>query len=611
MDNKKLRGSTVPLLEIKSISDIIVNSKSKEVNLLPSPLSGFQPTVTTSTIQRVNSQASIVPVTRTETSTQATQRVATKPASGTSSGVINLEQAGHEIDSAIEQVNSQDISDNANHFAKLGLIPKGFPTPSELQVAKEGLRKVSENPVLTLVEQGESDSSRTTAVESGRSVRLAKGGVAFDKDLLPSKNGTLDIVGHGSADGSLVGGKTPAQLAKFIKDSGITQLRTLNLKSCHSEPFARALSEEIDKLNQAGANIQIGEITGSTEAIVIDRLSGQSIPLSQVDNSVLHDGALGLQEDFEKLDRDIDRENATDIYDGLHEIGLQLRGLNNFIDLRNSIDNLDGAIGKLRRVGAPPNLIEKANETLNYALNSLTSKAQDLIENGHEDVAFDAIQILMNHGKAADVSAEMHIAVSKVGSPAFEGIRERAKELHTAATGGGAFSSNTTVAVAVIRRPDGSLNTLVAFNGRYGIGSNAKNDALRANLARGENFIGGIGHVGADGVRRDHGESNIMGGLSYVANRDDVIIAVACDKVTCPGCATEMNDFNARRGAPPPNYDQGARVNLSEKEVNTRKQLQQERDSHGGGIAKFFGGPKPPPPSGGGTGSSSSSAIKH
>jgi len=221
-----------------------------------------------------------------------------------SSGALRLDKEARHIDQTIAQSNPQHIKQKAQQLARMGLVPKGIISANELQSARQGLRQVSEHAVLTLIAPHESDASRTTSIESGRSLRLAQGGVTFDKDCLPSEHGTLDIIGHGSSDGQRLGGKTPSQLAKVLQDKGITHLKTLNLKSCYSESFAQALATEIGKLNQAGANIQIDQITGAKGPIAIARATGQSLTPTEATTAV-HDGFLELTEEQQAVVKDL------------------------------------------------------------------------------------------------------------------------------------------------------------------------------------------------------------------------------------------------------------------------------------------------------------------
>lgn len=143
------------------------------------------------------------------------------------------------------------------------------------------LKKVSEHQVLNL------EKGNTSVTESSRSIVLKDSGSAFAPERLNAKS-TLVIVGHGSPDGSSVGGLNPKQLAQRIKKEGITQLAVLDLKSCYSDGFKTALDGELK-----AAGIQVGETKTYSVEIAISRDTGKALQGSGLGQMKGHDGILG------------------------------------------------------------------------------------------------------------------------------------------------------------------------------------------------------------------------------------------------------------------------------------------------------------------------------
>lgn len=159
----------------------------------------------------------------------------------------------------------------------------------ELQAARAKLKKVSQHQVLNLGAQ----SSGTTTKESSLSRKLGSevGGVSFDKDIFPASGGTLDIVGH--SDGTSIEGQNPKQLAAFLKSAlpEGTQLKQLNLVSCHSEQFMADLKTELEH-----AGVSVETISGARGRVAVDRATGQMLDEAQVGDLEQvkgHDGGLG------------------------------------------------------------------------------------------------------------------------------------------------------------------------------------------------------------------------------------------------------------------------------------------------------------------------------
>lgn len=238
------------------------------------------------------------PVTQTQATQTSVAPSLTRTKTAAADRPLDVQADVAQVIARIDQTSAQEILGHATRLSQAGVVPKGFPriTAEELQTARQNLRPVSQHQVLNVHEEGESDSQRSTVVESGRSVKLGQGGSPFGVGMPLKAGGTLDIVGHGSPDGRTIGGKTAKQLARHIQESGVTHLASINLKSCHSQAFAQALSREIDVLNQNGANLNIEKITGASSRIAIDRATGNTLTelqVSQAGLSVNHDGLLG------------------------------------------------------------------------------------------------------------------------------------------------------------------------------------------------------------------------------------------------------------------------------------------------------------------------------
>lgn len=244
-------------------------------------------TPTTSTpIQRgapVNAPPAPPPV----RSPQAFQRSAT--ASG--SRPLDLQAEAASINTAITQANPEQIQANAARLNQLGLVPQGMPaiTPEALQIARQNLKPVSQHQVLNLHDAHESDASRNTVVESGRSVKLKQGGSPFGVGIVLKPGATVEVLGHGSPDGKTIGGKTPQQLAKQLKAGGATQLAVLDLKSCHSEAFKAELQQCL-----ASEGIQVGQIKTYQGSIAVSRATGEVVQGAGLEMMKGHDGTLAL-----------------------------------------------------------------------------------------------------------------------------------------------------------------------------------------------------------------------------------------------------------------------------------------------------------------------------
>lgn len=223
-------------------------------------------------------------------SPQAFQRSAA--ASG--SRPLDLQAEAASINTAITQANPEQIQANAARLNQLGLVPQGMPgiTPEALQTARQNLKPVSQHQVLNVHDAHESDTSRSTVVESGRSVKLKQGGSPFGVGIVLKPGATVEVLGHGSPDGKTIGGKTPQQLAKQLKAGGATQLAVLDLKSCHSEAFKAELQQCLDS-----EGIQVGQIKTYQGNIAVDRATGNALSQQQILASpvpIEHDGFLPL-----------------------------------------------------------------------------------------------------------------------------------------------------------------------------------------------------------------------------------------------------------------------------------------------------------------------------
>ena len=159
---------------------------------------------------------------------------------------------------------------------------------SELKDAKQKLKAVSQHQVLNLNQVGESDTSRKTVVESGRSVKLKQGGTQFGTGIPLQAGGALDVVGHGSPDGKTVGGLTAPQLAKKLKSGGVTELAVIDLKSCYSSSFKTELQQCL-----SNEGIQVGEIKSYEGTIAVSRETGTVLQGEEI-STVRHDGELPL-----------------------------------------------------------------------------------------------------------------------------------------------------------------------------------------------------------------------------------------------------------------------------------------------------------------------------
>ncbi len=192
---------------------------------------------------------------------------------------LDLQAEAASINTAITQANPEQIQANAARLNQLGLVPQGMPgiTPAALQTARQNLKPVSQHQVFNVHDKHESDASRSTVVESGRSVKLKQGGSPFGVGIVLKPGATVEVLGHGSPDGRTIGGKTPQQLAKQLKAGGATQLAVLDLKSCHSEAFKAELEQCL-----ASEGIQVGQIKTYQGSIAVDRATGNALSQQQI-----------------------------------------------------------------------------------------------------------------------------------------------------------------------------------------------------------------------------------------------------------------------------------------------------------------------------------------
>lgn len=101
-----------------------------------------------------------------------------------------------------------------------------------------------------------------TVLDSARSISSKFRYSAFDPQKPPGKEDKLTLVAHGSE--KHFGKMNPHQLVEHLRSQGITGLKHLSLKGCHSAQFAQEL---FDTMVEMGFEIQ--SITGRTGAVAI------------------------------------------------------------------------------------------------------------------------------------------------------------------------------------------------------------------------------------------------------------------------------------------------------------------------------------------------------
>lgn len=209
---------------------------------------------------------------------------------GKGSEMVNPSQGGQQVKQGIEQADGGQLLEQGQSLLEPPALQSEFssvsaPQESSSAQGQPNLKQVSQHQVLNL-QKG--DSSVT---ESSRSVVLGDEGSAFMPELLTSK-GKLDILGHGSPDGSTIGGLNAEQLAKKLKSSGITQLAVLDLKSCHSDKFKTELEGALK-----AAGITVGEIKTYPGPVAINHTNGQVMQGDGLAQMPGHDGVLGRLSD--------------------------------------------------------------------------------------------------------------------------------------------------------------------------------------------------------------------------------------------------------------------------------------------------------------------------
>lgn len=179
------------------------------------------------------------------------------------------------LEQALDGLSAKSLSQQSQKLPKISQLI----SPEQLKLGKQALVPVSQHAVLKLgaIDQTVYESAQTLTAKTPRS--------PFDQGRLPGPDGTLTIVAHG--DGQSLGGKTPQELAIFLKAQGIVQLGKLDLTSCKSLSL---LAEVRKALTDAG--IQVGEVVGYGQAIAVDKSTGKI--LQQAQQIGLNDsGALG------------------------------------------------------------------------------------------------------------------------------------------------------------------------------------------------------------------------------------------------------------------------------------------------------------------------------
>lgn len=204
----------------------------------------------------------------------------------TGSKPIDVQSEASSVSATIASSNPEQVDANASRLSGLNL---------ELANKLNSLRPASQHQVLTLTEEvsdlndAVSNDQYRSASQSGISSK-GKVGSTFGRSTPLKPGGTVDVVGHGSADGKTVGGKTPQQLAKLLKDGGATQLAVLDLKSCHSDAFKVELEQCLKDVG-----IKVGEIKTYKGNVAISRATGEVMQGDGVEEMDGHDGILPRQ----------------------------------------------------------------------------------------------------------------------------------------------------------------------------------------------------------------------------------------------------------------------------------------------------------------------------
>jgi hypothetical protein len=208
---------------------------------------------------------------------------------------VNVSQDKALIYQSLDNVAPQALAQRLEQLAQAPKIAEAFgpvcpqslgTTATVLTEARQNLKPVSQHQILNLDETGGLDKA---VVESGRTLKLRTDGSVFAPERL-NPHATLEIVGHGSPDGKEIGGKTPQQLAQLLKDSGITQLHTLHLKSCYSEQFKSELGVALEQVG-----VRVNYIQGFTGRIAIEMATGKTLTEQNglLTQSPEHSGELG------------------------------------------------------------------------------------------------------------------------------------------------------------------------------------------------------------------------------------------------------------------------------------------------------------------------------
>jgi hypothetical protein len=252
--------------------------------ILTGPISFRTPSPSTTPIQRSGLPVAPPPPlpnpVRTAQASRSPAQTGAKP--------IDLQAEQAQVSTTIARSSPEQIQANASRLMGLHL---------EIANVTNALRPASQHQVLTLTESVTdlndevSNDQYRSASQSGISSK-GKVGSPFGVGIPLKPGAVVDVVGHGSPDGKTVGGKTPQQLAKQLKDGGATQLAVLDLKSCHSSAFKAELQK---CLHNEG--IQVGQIKTYATAIAVDRLTGHALSPLEIQLSptqIDHDGFLPL-----------------------------------------------------------------------------------------------------------------------------------------------------------------------------------------------------------------------------------------------------------------------------------------------------------------------------
>lgn len=163
---------------------------------------------------------------------------------------VDPSQAVQEISGQLERNAPKSLADQARILSQSQAISDTFGKPPVKAVYALGSDETVRASARSIADKvGAEGSKAHCLMEHGQLASLGP----HDK---------LTLVGHG--DDHSFGGQTPEQLAKHLKDSGISALDKISLKGCNSDHFAQQLMTALK-----AEGIEVKSISGRSDQVAI------------------------------------------------------------------------------------------------------------------------------------------------------------------------------------------------------------------------------------------------------------------------------------------------------------------------------------------------------